>query len=266
MNSKKSSVYDGEDFASLRKVGKLAARTLDYIADFVAKGVTTLELNNLCDEFINSNGGIAACKGYRGFPESVCISVNHVVCHGIPSEKKVLKDGDILNIDVTVILDGYYGDTSRMFYVGTPSVKAKRLCEVAEESLRLGIEQVKPGNHIGDIGFVIENFVKNQGFSVVREYCGHGIGKIFHDNTLQICHFGKKGTGDLIEKGMVFTIEPMVNAGDYRTILNKIDGWTVTTRDKSLSAQYEHTLGVTDEGAEIFTLSTLAIPSALPIS
>jgi methionyl aminopeptidase len=254
MTNRKNSIYGEKDFVELRKAGNLAAKTLDHIAAFVVEGVSTLELSNLCDKFIATNGGIAACKGYRGFPEAVCISVNHVVCHGIPSEKKILKNGDILNIDVTVILDGYYGDTSRMFYVGTPSIKAKRLCEVAYKSMMIGIEQAKPGNHIGDIGYAIQNFAENQGFSVVREYCGHGIGKVFHDE-LQICHFGKRGSGELIEEGMVFTVEPMINAGDYRTILNRIDGWTVTTRDKSLSAQFEHTLGVTKDGAEIFTLS-----------
>ncbi|MDR3078639.1 MAG: type I methionyl aminopeptidase [Rickettsiales bacterium] len=255
MTGGKHRIYDSEDFAKLRLAGRLAARTLDRVAEFVGEGVTTLELSNICDEFISAQGGIAACRGYRGFPEPVCISVNHVVCHGIPSDKKVLREGDILNIDVTVILDGYYGDTSRMFYVATPSLKARRLCEVAQKSLMIGIEQAKPGNHTGDIGFAIESFVEGEGFSVVRDYCGHGTGKVFHDSSLQICHFGRKGTGDLIEEGMVFTIEPMVNAGDYRTTLNRIDGWTVTTRDKSLSAQFEHTLGITRDGAEIFTVS-----------
>ncbi|MDR1425534.1 MAG: type I methionyl aminopeptidase [Rickettsiales bacterium] len=254
MKIKKNTIYGEEDFIKLRNVGKLASETLDYVASFVSEGVNTLELSNLCEKFMVANGGISADRGYRGFPEATCISVNHVVCHGIPSEKKILRNGDILNIDVTVILEGYYGDTSRMFYVGTPSIKARRLCEVAQKSLMLGIEQVKPGRHIGDIGFAIQNFVEEEGFSVVREYCGHGTGKIFHD-TLQICHFGEKNTGDLIEEGMVFTIEPMVNAGGPRTITNRIDGWTVTTRDKSLSAQFEHTLGVTKDGAEIFTVS-----------
>ncbi|MDR1495126.1 MAG: type I methionyl aminopeptidase [Rickettsiales bacterium] len=254
MIDRKNRIYSEEDFAKLRQAGRLAAETLDHIDEFVVEGVTTMRLSDLCDQFIIANGGIAACRGYRGFPEAVCISTNHVVCHGIPSDKKVLRDGDIVNIDVTVILDGYYGDTSRMFYVGTPSVKARKLCEVAHRSLILGIEQAKPGNHIGDIGFAIQNFAEGEGFSVVREYCGHGTGKIFHDS-LQVCHFGERGTGDLIEEGMVFTIEPMINVGDYRTILNRIDGWTVTTRDKSLSAQFEHTLGITKNGAEIFTLS-----------
>lgn len=247
-------IYNDEDFVGLRKSGKLAAETLDYITEFVVEGVSTLKLNDLCDEFINDNGGISACIGYNGYPKSVCISVNHVICHGIPSETKILKNGDILNIDVTTIVDGYYGDTSRMYYVGEPSIKAKRLCEVTYNSLMLAIEQVKPGNHIGDIGYTIQSYVEPFGFSVVRDYCGHGTGKKFHDEP-QVSHFGKKGSGIKMEKGMVFTIEPMINAGDYRTILSKIDGWTVTTRDKSLSAQFEHTMAVTDDGVEIFTLS-----------
>lgn len=247
-------IYNDEDFVGLRKSGKLAAETLDYITEFVVEGVSTLKLNDLCDEFINDNGGISACIGYNGYPKSVCISVNHVICHGIPSETKILKNGDILNIDVTTIVDGYYGDTSRMYYVGEPSIKAKRLCEVTYNSLMLAIEQVKPGNHIGDIGYTIQSYVEPLGFSVVRDYCGHGTGKKFHDEP-QVSHFGKKGSGIKMEKGMVFTIEPMINAGDYKTILSKIDGWTVTTRDKSLSAQFEHTMAVTDDGVEIFTLS-----------
>ncbi len=247
-------IYTKEDFIGLRKSGKLAAETLDYITPFVKEGVSTLKLNDLCDEFINDNGGISACIGYNGYPKSVCISINHVICHGIPSENKILKNGDILNIDVTTIVDGYFGDTSRMYYVGEPSIKAKRLCEATYNSLMLAIEQVKPGNHIGDIGYTIQNYIEPLGFSVVRDYCGHGTGKKFHDEP-QVSHVGKKGSGVKMEKGMVFTIEPMINAGDYRTILSKIDNWTVTTRDKSLSAQFEHTIAVTDDGVEIFTLS-----------
>lgn len=247
-------IYTEEDFIGLRKSGKLAAETLDYITPFVTEGVSTLKLNDLCDEFINDNGGISACIGYNGYPKSVCISINHVICHGIPSENKILKNGDILNIDVTTIVDGYFGDTSRMYYVGEPSIKAKRLCEATYNSLMLAIEQVKPGNHIGDIGYTIQNYIEPLGFSVVRDYCGHGTGKKFHDEP-QVSHVGKKSSGVKMEKGMVFTIEPMINAGDYRTILSKIDNWTVTTRDKSLSAQFEHTMAVTDDGVEIFTLS-----------
>ena len=247
-------IYDEEDFKGLRIAGKLAAETLDYITDYVKEGVSTLALNDLCDEFIRANGGISACIGYHGYPKSVCISINHVVCHGIPSETKILKNGDILNIDVTVIVNGYYGDTSRMYWVGEPSIKAKRLCDVAYNSMMLGIEQVKPNCFLGDIGHVIQNYAEGEGFSVVRDYCGHGTGKVFHDEP-QVLHFGKKGTGIQLQKGMVFTIEPMINAGDYRTTVSKLDGWTVTTKDKSLSAQYEHTMGVTDNGVEIFTLS-----------
>lgn len=247
-------IYDENDFKGLRIAGKLAAETLDYITDFVKEGVSTLELNDLCDDFINKNGGVSACIGYRGYPKSVCISLNHVVCHGIPEAQKKLKKGDILNIDVTVIVDGYYGDTSRMYYVGEPSIKAKRLCDITYKSLWLGIEQVKPGNHIGDIGYVIQKYAESEGFSVVRDYCGHGTGKVFHDEP-QVCHFGKKGSGIEIKEGMVFTIEPMINAGKYETIVDKFNGWTVTTRDKSLSAQFEHTMGVTKNGVEIFTLS-----------
>ncbi|MBO4956812.1 MAG: type I methionyl aminopeptidase [Rickettsiales bacterium] len=247
-------IYDEEDFKGLRIAGKLAAETLDYITDYVKEGVSTLALNDLCDEFIRANGGISACIGYHGYPKSVCISINHVVCHGIPSETKILKNGDILNIDVTVIVNGYYGDTSRMYWVGEPSIKAKRLCDVAYNSMMLGIEQVKPNCFLGDIGHVIQNYAEGEGFSVVRDYCGHGTGKVFHDEP-QVLHFGKKGTGIQLQKGMVFTIEPMINAGDYRTVVSKFDGWTVTTKDKSLSAQYEHTMGVSDDGVEIFTLS-----------
>jgi methionyl aminopeptidase len=250
-------IYNQEDFKALRVAGRLAAETLDYIAEFIQEGVSTLKLNDLCDDFIKQNGGISADLGYRGYPKSVCISINHVVCHGIPSDTKILKNGDILNIDVTVIVNGYYGDTSRMYYVGDVSIKAKRLCEATYKSMMLGIEQVKPGNHLGDIGYAIQNYAEGEGFSVVRDYCGHGIGKVFHDPDLQILHYGKKGTGILIQEGMVFTIEPMINVGDYRTTLSKIDGWTVTTKDKSLSAQFEHTMRVTSDGVEIFTLSPI---------
>ncbi len=246
-------IHSSENFVKMRLAGKLAAEILDYIADFVGAGVTTDHLNTLCHNKIIECGAIPAPLNYKGFPKSICTSVNHVICHGIPSDKK-LKDGDILNIDVTVILDGWYGDTSRMYYVGKPSIKAVRLCQVAYESMMLGIEQVKPGNRLGDIGFAIQNYAESQGFSVVRDYCGHGIGRVFHTDP-NVLHYGKKGTGIVLEEGMFFTIEPMINAGGYETILNKHDDWTVTTRDKSLSAQFEHTLGVTKTGYEIFTIS-----------
>ncbi len=246
-------IHSKEDFAKMRIAGKLAAGILDYIADFVDVGITTNKLNQLCHDKIVSQGAIPAPLNYRGFPKSVCTSINHVICHGIPSEKK-LKKGDIINIDVTVIVDGWHGDTSRMYHVGKPSIKAKRLCQVAYDSMMLGIDQVKPGNTIGDIGHAIQTYVEDSGFSVVRDYCGHGLGKVFHDAP-NILHYGKKNTGLVLEEGMFFTIEPMVNAGSYETILNKHDGWTVTTRDKSLSAQFEHSMGVTKDGVEVFTTS-----------
>jgi methionyl aminopeptidase len=246
-------IHSPEDFKKMRLAGKLAAEILDYIIDFVDVGVTTDHLNTLCHNKIIAAGAIPAPLNYKGFPKSICTSINHVVCHGIPSDKK-LKDGDILNIDVTVILDGWYGDTSRMYYVGKPSIKAKRLCDVTYEAMMLGIEQAKPGNKLGDIGFAIQSFAESQGFSVVRDYCGHGIGRIFHTEP-NVLHYGKKDTGLVLEEGMFFTIEPMINAGGYETILNKHDDWTVTTRDKSLSAQFEHTIGITKNGAEIFTTS-----------
>ncbi len=246
-------IHNQEDFKKMRAAGKLAAEILDYIGDFVKEDVTTNELNKLCHDKIIENGAIPAPLNYKGFPKSICTSVNHVVCHGIPNDKP-LKDGDILNIDVTVILDGWFGDTSRMFYIGHPSIKANRLTQVTYESMMLGIEQVKPGAHLGDIGNAIQTHAEKHGFSVVRDYCGHGIGKIFHTDP-SVLHYGKKGQGLILEEGMFFTVEPMINAGKYETILSKHDDWTVTTRDKSLSAQFEHTVGVTKDGVEIFTSS-----------
>jgi len=246
-------IHTEEDFIKMRKAGKLASEILDYIGNFVKSGITTNELNDLCHNKIIENGAIPAPLNYRGFPKSICTSINHVVCHGIPSEK-ILQNGDIINIDVTVIVDGWHGDSSRMYYAGEPPIKAKRLCEATFEAMMLGIEQVKPGNHLGDIGFAIQSYVEKLGFSVVRDYCGHGIGRIFHAEP-NVVHYGKKGSGIILEEGMFFTIEPMINAGKYETILSKHDGWTVTTRDKSLSAQFEHTVGVTKNGYEIFTLS-----------
>lgn len=246
-------IYTEKDFDGLRKAGKLAREVLDFIDPYVDVGVSTDYLNDLCHNFIIEHKAIPAPLNYHGFPKSTCISVNHVVCHGIPSETKILKDGDILNIDITVILDGYYGDTSRMYFAGKPSIKAKRLCDVTKKALQIGIEQVKVGNRIGDIGFAIQKYVEGQGFSVVRDFCGHGTGKIFHDEP-NVPHYGRRGDGEIIQEGMVFTIEPMVNAGDWRVFVSKLDGWTTTTKDKSLSAQYEHTLGVNKNGCEIFTL------------
>ena len=246
-------IHTEEDFIKMRKAGKLASEILDYIGDFVKPGITTNKLNDLCHNKIIENEAIPAPLNYRGFPKSICTSINHVVCHGIPSEK-ILQNGDIINIDVTVIVDGWHGDSSRMYYAGEPPIKARRLCEATFEAMMLGIEQVKPGNSLGDIGFAIQSYVEKLGFSVVRDYCGHGIGKVFHTEP-NVVHYGKKGSGLILEEGMFFTIEPMINAGKYETILSKHDGWTVSTRDKSLSAQFEHTVGVTKNGYEIFTIS-----------
>ncbi len=246
-------IHSAEDFAKMRIAGKLAAETLDYITSFVKPGVSSNELNTLCHDFIVSNGAIPAPLGYKGFPKSICTSINHVVCHGIPSDKP-LKNGDILNIDVTVIVDGWHGDTSRMYYVGEVGIKAQRLTRVTYEAMMIGIEKVKPGVHLGDIGNAIQSYAEKHNYSVVRDYTGHGIGRIFHTEPT-ILHYGKAGTGLVLEEGMFFTIEPMVNAGHYATHLSRLDGWTVTTSDKSLSAQFEHSLGVTKDGFEIFTLS-----------
>lgn len=245
-------IYTEKDFKGLRKAGKLAREVLDFIEPYVEVGVSTLYLNDLCHNFIVEHGAIPAPLNYEGFPKSTCISVNHVVCHGIPSANKILKSGDILNIDITVILDGYYGDTSRMYFAGKPSIEAKRLCDVTKEALNIGIQQAKPGNTIGDIGYAIEQYVKPFHYSLVRDFCGHGTGKIFHDEP-NVPHFGRRGEGPIIKEGMVFTIEPMVNVGSWQVNVSKFDGWTTTTKDKSLSAQYEHTLGITSTGCEIFT-------------
>ncbi len=246
-------LHTPDDFASMRKAGRLAAEVLDYIVAEVKEGVSTDRINDLCHQMIVDNGAIPAPLGYRGYPKSVCTSVNHVVCHGIPNERP-LKDGDIVNVDVTVIVDGWHGDTSRMYFVGEPPVKAKRLVELTHEAMMLGIAQVKVGNTVGDIGHAIQKFAESHRYSVVRDYCGHGIGKVFHDSP-NILHYGKKGEGVELVEGMFFTVEPMVNIGKPETRLNNQDGWTVTTRDRTLSAQFEHTIGVTAAGCEIFTLS-----------
>jgi methionyl aminopeptidase len=246
-------IHKEDDFEKMRQAGQLAARTLDYIASFVIPGVTTDYLNDLCHDFIITNGAIPAPLNYKGFPKSICTSINHVVCHGIPSDKK-LKNGDIINIDVTVILNGWHGDTSRMFYVGEVGIKQKRLTQVTYEAMMIGVEMVKPGIRLGDIGHAIQQYAQKHNYSVVRDYTGHGIGRVFHDEPT-VLHYGKPGTGVVLQEGMFFTIEPMLNAGKAETILSKFDNWTVTTRDKSLSAQFEHTVGVTKDGVEIFTLS-----------
>ncbi len=241
------------EFDGMRKAGRLAAEVLDMIGEHVRPGVSTEEINTRCHDMIVAAGATPAPLGYRGFPKSICTSVNHVVCHGIPGEYK-LKDGDIVNIDVTVIVDGWHGDTSRMYWAGEPKVLGKRLTQVTYDAMMKGIEQVRPGATLGDIGHAIQTMAESHRFSVVRDYCGHGLGKIFH-TAPSVLHYGKPGKGLVLKEGMFFTIEPMINAGHYATILNKHDGWTVTTRDKSLSAQFEHSLGVTATGCEIFTLS-----------
>ncbi len=246
-------IHTKSDFVKMHAAGALAASVLDFIAPYVVPGVTTDELNTLCHDKIIENNAIPAPLNYKGFPKSICTSVNHVICHGIPGPKK-LKDGDIVNIDVTVILDGWHGDTSRMYFVGKPSIKAKRLCQVTYDAMMLGIEQVKPGAKVGDIGNAIQTYAEKQGFSVVRDYCGHGLGRVFHTEP-SILHYGKAGQGVTLEEGMFFTVEPMINVGTHKAILSSFDGWTVTTRDKSLSAQFEHSLGVTKDGFEIFTKS-----------
>ena len=241
-----------ESFEQMRIAGTLAARTLDEITSHVKPGVTTKELDKICYEFIRDNNGYSAPLFYRGFPKSCCTSVNHVVCHGIPAEK-YLKDCDIINIDVTAIVNGWHGDTSRMYFVGDVSVKSKNLIAVTYDSMMKGISIIKNGIFLGDIGESIQTFVEKKGFSVVRDFCGHGIGKIFHESP-NILHYGKKGEGIKIETGMIFTVEPMINEGLYDTkLLN--DGWTAVTKDKLLSAQFEHTVGVTNNGFEIFTKS-----------
>jgi len=237
----------------MRVAGRLAAQVLDMIGAHVKPGVTTDELNAICHDFIvGEQRATPAPLNYRGFPKSICTSVNHVVCHGIPSARQ-LKNGDIINIDITVIKDGFHGDTSRMFTVGAASVRARRLCQITFECMHRAIAQVKPGARLGDLGHAIQRHAEGNGFSVVREYCGHGIGRGFHEDP-QILHYGKRGTGLTIEPGMAFTIEPMLNAGRRETRLLP-DGWTVVTKDRSLSAQWEHTILVTDDGHEILTLS-----------
>lgn len=245
-------IHTADEFAGMRASGQLAARTLDMIAEHVAVGVTTLELDTRIHDFIKANGATSATVGYRGFQHASCISLNHVVCHGIPSEKK-LKDGDILNIDVTCILDGWYGDTSRMYMVGKLLRKAERLIDITHTALMLGIDQVKPGNTFGDIGAAIQKYVEAQRCSVVRDFCGHGLGRVFH-SAPNVLHYGRWGTGPVLEEGMFFTIEPMVNLGRPETKI-LADDWTAVTKDRSLSAQFEHSIGVTADGCEIFTLS-----------
>ena len=241
-----------ESFDQIKIAGSLAADALDEVTSYVKPEVKTAKLDKICYEFIRDNGGHSAPLYYRGFPKSSCTSVNHVVCHGIPADK-YLKEGDIVNIDVTSIVNGWHGDTSRMFFVGEVSVKSKKLVSATYNSTMKAISIIKSGIYLGDIGEAIQTYVEEKGFSVVRDFCGHGIGKIFHEPP-NILHYGKKGEGVKLETGMIFTVEPMINEGLYNTKLLK-DGWTAVTKDKSLSAQFEHTVGVTNDGFEIFTKS-----------
>jgi methionyl aminopeptidase len=240
------------DIEKMRVAGRLAAEVLQVVAPHVKPGVSTAHLDRIChDHIVNVQKAIPANVGYKGFPASVCTSVNNVICHGIPSEAKILKDGDIVNIDVTVIKDGFHGDTSRMYIAGKPSVKAQRLVEVTREAMFRAIRIVRPGATLGDIGHAIQSYAESQRYSVVREYCGHGIGRIYHEDP-QVLHYGQAGSGLKLEEGMTFTIEPMVNEGGRHTRLMP-DGWTVVTKDRSLSAQWEHTVAVTADGVEILT-------------
>jgi methionyl aminopeptidase len=251
-DARRIKIHDAEAFAAMRRAGRLAAETLDYIAPHVRPGTTTEELDRLCHGFITAAGAVPAPLNYRGFPKSICTSINHVVCHGIPGEKR-LQDGDIINIDVTVILDGWHGDTSRMFCAGKVGVKAQNLVDVTYEAMMRGVAAIRPGARLGDIGHAIQSYAESHRFSVVRDFCGHGIGKVFHDSP-SILHFGRPGAGPALREGMFFTVEPMINAGRHEVkVLD--DGWTAVTRDRSLSAQFEHTVGVTADGVEIFTRS-----------
>ena len=251
-------INNTDDIAKMRIAGKLASEVLDYITPFVVNGVTTEKLDQLCHDYIvNVQQAIPAPlnyapDGHTPYPKSVCTSVNHVICHGVPGDK-VLKNGDTVNIDITVIKDGYHGDTSRMFHVGEVSIQAKRLSELTYQAMWLGINKVKPDATLGDIGYAIQSFAEKNGFSVVREFCGHGIGKKFHEDP-QVLHYGRPNTGVKLRAGMIFTIEPMINAGK-RDIKQMPDGWTIVTKDRSLSAQWEHTVLVTETGFEVLTLS-----------
>ena len=251
-DGRRITLYKPEDAAPMRAAGRLAAAALDMIGAHVRPGITTIELDRICHDYILAHGATPAPLNYRGYPKSVCISINHVVCHGIPGERR-LEMGDVLNIDVTVILDGWFGDSSRMYCAGPPSTKARNLIEVTYEALMRGVNVVRPGATFGDIGHAIQVYVEANRFSVVRDFCGHGLGRVFHAAP-NVLHFGRPGEGPVLKPGMFFTIEPMVNAGRPEVkILD--DGWTAVTRDRSLSTQFEHTVGVTETGVEIFTLS-----------
>jgi len=256
-------IKNPQEIEKMRVAGKLASEVLDFITPFVKPGITTEEIDKLCHDYmVNVQNTIPAPlnyapDGHTPYPKSICTSINHQICHGVPGPK-ALKEGDIVNIDITVIKDGFHGDTSRMFHLGETSIQAKRLCKLTYEAMWLGIKQVKPGAKLGDIGFVIQDFAEKNGFSVVREFCGHGIGKRFHEEP-QVLHYGKPGTGLTLEAGMIFTIEPMINAGK-RDIKQMPDGWTIVTKDRSLSAQWEHTILVTEIGYEVLTVSDKTPP------
>ncbi|MCE3265186.1 MAG: map [Pseudoduganella sp.] len=253
-NNKSILIKTPDQVASARVAGQLAADVLTFIAPHVQPGISTAQLDKLCNDYIvNTLKVIPANVGYGGFTGTVCTSVNEVVCHGIPTQKKVLKDGDIINIDVAVIKDEWFGDTSRMYYVGTPSKAAQKLCEVTYDAMWAGIRAVKPGNRLGDVGHAIQKLAEAAGYSVVRDYCGHGIGMVYHEDP-QVLHYGRPGTGLVLEPGMVFTIEPMINAGKHPTRA-LADGWTVVTADRSLSAQWEHMVAVTETGFDVLTLA-----------
>lgn len=242
-----------EDLQHMRAAGRLAAEVLEMIEPYIKPGISTGELDRICHDYmVNVQKVIPAPLNYHGFPKSICTSVNEVICHGIPSEKKILKDGDIINVDITVIHNGFHGDTSAMFHVGKPLPHAERLVQVTQECLYKAIEIVKPGTRLGDIGHIIQQHAESHHYSVVREYCGHGIGRVFHEEP-QVLHYGTPGTGMVLQEGMTFTIEPMINAGKRHSKLNARDGWTVTTKDGRLSAQWEHTIAVTKDGVEVLT-------------
>jgi methionyl aminopeptidase len=246
-------LHGAEGFEGMRRAGRLAAEILDALVPHVVPGVSTQELDNIVYEMTVAGGGLPATLGYRGYTKSCCISINHVVCHGIPSDQRTLRDGDIVNIDVTPILDGWHGDSSRMYLVGNVPIRARKLVDVTYECLMLGLEQARPGNHLGDIANAIQRYAEGHRYSVVRDFCGHGVGRIFHDSP-EVVHAGRPGSGPELRPGMIFTVEPMINIGrpDVKVLE---DGWTAVTRDRSLSAQFEHSIGITETGCEIFTKS-----------
>jgi methionyl aminopeptidase len=259
MDNEQIVLLSSREIEKMRKAGQLAAQLLAYLAPMVKPGVSTLELNDVAEEWTQKHGAKSAPLGYMGFPKSICTSVNEVVCHGIPNAKQILRDGDIINIDVTPLVDGFHGDTSKTFFVGEPSPLARKLVEVTEECLMRGIAAVRPGGKVGDIGAAIQEYAEAQGFSVVRDFVGHGVGRIFH-TAPQIPHYGTRGKGKKLRPGMVFTIEPMINEGTYEVEV-LADKWTAVTKDRKLSAQFEHTLAITEKGVEILTLLPELVPA-----